>query len=500
MTGPCSRCRTILAGSANTALLAALEELSTRGPSAGLDEIAARLRSVGFHDVVSHADLLDLLDQLAKWSFAEPFRDYSAQLRDLNGVLAREESWALTRRGRGIVASVREAVLDAGRAVQLPARLLDSVERTVRGLIDKLDADAGLLPMELNDVRTRTQELQRVTADFYAALARLVQSDVTDDVLYGDNRDRVLDALRQFPREYGRALRRVDAALAELRACGHRRLVETAAVHAGPVDPREQQYWIDERLRYLSDLEAWFESDGTVARLIASASGAVYTMLIAIDRRYIAQRRGSDLGADFRMLAHSLHRQESDPDARRVYAAAFGDWPARHAVADQAREDVSHGTPADVGVTARTEAVTLREHERPGRTSGPPRKVPQLADQRAGAVAAAVADAQRRQRLAALLVTPGEVGLEYLAGVPGDAVMLLLAAIEVAVSRVDDVGGAYRAPIDGTSLTVEVRAGVAGRRVSVRLAEGVLSGPDLRIRVFVEAAGIGVTSVEAEAA
>lgn len=110
-----------------TALLAALEELSTRGPMSTPEEIAAQVRAVGYHDPLTDLDLRNALDQLAKWGFAEPFRDYAAPVRDYQGMIVRQESWALTRKGRGIVAAVRMAVVDARRALQLPSRLLDSV-------------------------------------------------------------------------------------------------------------------------------------------------------------------------------------------------------------------------------------------------------------------------------------------------------------------------------------------------------------------------------------
>ncbi|GAB3939258.1 hypothetical protein GCM10027614_21090 [Micromonospora vulcania] len=267
---------------------------------------------------------------------------------------------------------MRTAVVDSRRALQLPSRLLDSVERTVRDLIEHLSSDAGLLPTDLDDVRTRLDEMQRVTADFYAALAQMVQSDVTDDLLFGENRDRVIEALRQFPREYGRALRRVEAALTELESAGHRPLVETAAMHAGLLDARDQQDWIDERVRRLSDLAAWFAPLGSVQRLISSAAGAVHTLLVAIDRRYTALRRGSDLAADFRELAYSLFAQPDDESARRVYAAAFGQWPAVHAVVGTAEEDVAHATLAAGGTSRHQVDVILREHERVGRSSGRP--------------------------------------------------------------------------------------------------------------------------------
>jgi hypothetical protein len=71
----------------------------------------------------------------AKWGFAEPFRDYAAPVRSYQGMITRQEWWALTRKGRGLVAAVRAAVMDAGRALQLPSRLLDGVEHTInRGI------------------------------------------------------------------------------------------------------------------------------------------------------------------------------------------------------------------------------------------------------------------------------------------------------------------------------------------------------------------------------
>ena len=126
-------------------------------------------------------------------------------------------------------------------------------------MLEHFHGDPGLLTGDLDDVRTRIDELQRVTADFYGALA--VESDVTDDDVFGRNRDRVLEALAAVSAGVRWALRRVGDALAELRKVGHGPVVETAAVHAGLVDPAEQQRWVDERMRRLADLEAWLRLD-----------------------------------------------------------------------------------------------------------------------------------------------------------------------------------------------------------------------------------------------
>ncbi|WP_218005902.1 DUF2397 family protein [Actinomadura hibisca] len=474
-----------LARERNTALLAALEELSTRGPMADLDEVAAQMRSVGFHDPLSEHDLRIALDRLATAGLAEPFRDYTAPVRNYQGLIVRQEAWALTRKGRSVVAAVRTAVLDAGRALQLPSRLLVSVANTVTALVEHFgpERDHGLLPMDLNDVRTRIDELQRVTADFYTALAQLVQADVTDDALFGENRDRVIEALRQFPREYERGLAQVEQRLANLSKVGHRHIVEAAVAHAGLIDARDQHHWIEEQVRRLSDLEAWFVPDGTVQQLITSASGAVHTLLVAIDRRYSAHRRGSDLGADFHALARSLHRQASDEDARRVHAAAFGDWPAWHAVTPLSEEDVAHGTEAATSPNPRRIEVTLREHERQGRISGRPRKVPDTTAERDAALAQARAEAERRRRLTALLVTPGEVSLDHFNGLDAEAADALFRAVETALAQINSTTEAGTGRVDGANVLVEVRYGDT-RLTRAALAEGGLTTRDLRICVM----------------
>lgn len=472
-----------LARERNTAALAALEELSTRAPMSTLSDILTQIRQVGYRDPLTDLELREALDHLTKVLLVEPFRDYAALNSGLEAVIRRQEAWALTRTGRAVVAAVRTAVVDSRRALQLPNRLLDGVERTVRALLEHVDDDRGLLPGDLNDVRTRIDELQRVTADFYASLGRMVQSDVTDDDLFGDNRDRIVEALRQFPREYGRALRRVEQALVDLAEAGHRQIAEAAVTHAGLIDPRDQQHWVEERVRRLADLAAWFAPEGSVQRLITSATGAVHTLLVAIDRRYTALRRGSDLGADFRELAYSLNAQFSDDDARRVYAAAFGAWPSWHAAVPTAEEDVAFSTVAAAGATRHEIEVTLREHERAGPAGGRPRKVPDTSQARSEAFAQATAMAEVRRRLTGLLVTDGEVLLAHFAGLDSAAAAILLAAVEVALARYDPEAGYGEAHAEGASVLVRVRPVSPARRTTVHLAEGDLTGPDLRVTV-----------------
>jgi uncharacterized protein (TIGR02677 family) len=479
-----------------SALLAALEELSTRGPRSTLGEIGERLHAVGFHDPLSDVELRGLLDQLAAWEFAKPFRDFAAPLRNLHGVISRQEAWALTRRGRAIVAAVRTAVLSADRALQLPSRLLDSVEDTIRTLLEhagKTDGH-GLLDADLGNVETRIAELQRVTADFYDALGQLVQSDVTKDDVFDSNRDRIVEALRQFAREYDRAFVRVGSALATLRQVGHQHVVQCAVTHAGLLDPAAQQHWVTDRAGLLSALEAWFVPGGSVHRLVESAYGAVNTLLNAVDRRYNARLRGSDLAVDFRLLAQSLHRQPDDDSARQVYAAAFGDWPAWHVASGPAEEDVEHATSAAAGQAPFGVDLTLREHERHGPAGGRPRKVMDAGAERQAALVEAAAHADHRRRCAAALLTPGEVGLEHFAGLDSETAAVLFDAIQLALDMVEPATGVGQADADEAGVLVSVRLVGDGEQVTVPLAEGDLTGP--RLLVTVVPSGMAVPGLE----
>ncbi|MEV6851227.1 hypothetical protein [Actinoplanes sp. NPDC051411] len=111
--------------------------------------------------------------------------------------------------------------------------------------------------------------------------------------------------------------------------------IEKAVLYGVPMDTVRAATAAVTDLLGISD-PADGKADDTALNAVVSAlhSSSFHEQLVdaAIDRRYTALRRGSDLAADFRELAYSLYAQPDDDAARRVYAAAFGQWPAVHAV------------------------------------------------------------------------------------------------------------------------------------------------------------------------
>ena len=99
------------------------------------------------------------------------------------------------------------------------------------------------------------------------------------------------------------------------------------------------------------------------------------------------------------------------------------------------------------------------------------------------AVAKAAEEARRRRDLAALLITNGEVVLDHFAGLDSEAASVLLRAIETAIAQFDQNAGVGIGRADDANVVFTVRPGIIGRTVTVELAEGKLTGPDMRIAI-----------------
>jgi uncharacterized protein (TIGR02677 family) len=461
------------------ALLGALLVASTRMPMATLADLRVLLGDVGYRDPHSDEELRHALDLLVQQNLAKPFKDYTAVVADYRDALRRQEAWSLSTRGRVVVRAVRDAVTDLDRSLQLPPRLLDAVETTVRTLLEHLYDDPDLLVTDLAQVRTHLEQLQTATGDFYEAVAALVQHDVTDDSVFSVNRERILLALQQFARQTQRSLQRVRRALADLAEEGHAVVVERALPGANVLDADRQQAWVGEMRQLLDGLGTWFAPRGSVDRLIESAAGAIHTLLGAIERRFHASSRGSDLGADFRQLARMLHAQPSDQAAHQVFAAALGLWPARHPRRPDA-EDIAAAAMAADGTRCRVQ-VTLRPTERGAASAGRPRKLADVAADRDAAEAGAVAELVRLAGLAADLVTPGPVALTHFAGLDAEHTGLLARLLEGALDAFNPSSGSGTAAM--LQCELELWPGQPGRTVTVSLAEGTLIVPDLRVAV-----------------
>ncbi|GAA0325183.1 hypothetical protein GCM10010302_75360 [Streptomyces polychromogenes] len=463
----------------DTAVLAALLAGSTRGPTWTLSDIHRLLREVGYEEPIGNEDLAESIQRLIDAGHVVANPNYTDPVASYTDGLRRREAWSLTRRGRVVVAAVRDAQLRLERTMQLPARLLDSVEQTLRSLAAHHRRDAGMLAPVLAQVRTHLEQLQEASGDFYSAVGALTRPDVSDDDAFTANCRHILLALQQFAWRTEQSLGQVRAAFDEIHALGTQTVVRRALPGAGVLDVEAQDAWVAQRVRELSDLQAWLDPGGAVELLVSAAADAVHALLGAIDRRFHAATRGSDLGSDFRQVARMLHAQPDAPAAFQVFAAAFGLWPSRHPLT-LAEDDVAPGILSASG-SGRPVQVVLRRTQRGVASAGRPRNIPDLSRARRDASTRNREVLERLVAVTGALATEGRVPLSHFDDLDAEHTSALASLLDEALDAFDAAAGCGVAELAGARLTVW--PGRTGRWVDTCFEEGVLTTVDLLVEV-----------------
>ncbi|MEZ7131980.1 DUF2397 family protein [Nonomuraea sp. AD125B] len=130
--------------------------------------------------------------------------------------------------------------------------------------------------------------------------------------------------------------------------------------------------WLEERAVRWEELRAWFGAeDGGARRLHDQARQAVVALLESLDRIADARHRPVGAAADFRALARWFAAAPTEEDAHRLWDAAFGLGPARHAHLGHADAELvpagvpwARAEPVEVSALLRARGRT----ERVGRT------------------------------------------------------------------------------------------------------------------------------------
>ncbi|MCM3920126.1 DUF2397 family protein [Frankia sp. AiPs1] len=462
------------------AILSALLRLSGSAPMSTMRDIAEQMRRDGYGEPMPAEQLRSRLDGLVQMRLVLPFLSPTAAREDLRDGHRRQEAWSLSKKGRIIVRSVRDAINDLDRVLALPPQLIESIQDTLRELLLHLDEGPMRVALDLTHVRSHLGQLLDAAGDYYDAMRMLNQQDVTDDEVFSESRARIMLVLRQFVQHTQAGLAPLRRSLQDVRATGYAVIAEAAAPGIGAMAPGGTAAWIDDAVADLESLDAWFSSGGNIDRIIDSALYAIDALLSAITRRYYASNRTSDLAADFHELARLLHAQESAEDADGVFAAATGLWAAQHPQVTIDDDDV---LPAAITAAAPREAVSVSLRGRASSAAAPraPRRMENLELSRQAEEQAATAELARLAELSAGLVTPGMVGLAHFAEIDGAHLEVLVALLEEALDSYDaDLGF-------GEALTLRCRmrltTGRPGQVVTIPTTEGTLTAPDVRVEI-----------------
>lgn len=263
--------------------------------------------------------------------------------------------------------------------------------------------------------------------------------------------------------------------------------------------------WLEERAVRWEALRAWFAEDGGARRLHDVAREAVVALLESLDRIADARRRPAGAAADFRALARWFATAPTEDDAHRLWDAAFGLAPARHAHLGHADAELvpagvpwARAEPVEVSALLRSRGRT----ERVGRT-GKVRDVTALrAERRARAARERAALETAWSSLATTIsgATPAHGGGRTSAG-PGEpaasgtgamrlsrlgeldhaGLARLLDLIGRALAERPDAAGFRRAATADGRIEIVLRDPEDGAVAELRTPEGSFLGPDYLI-------------------
>ncbi|MGW2218041.1 TIGR02677 family protein [Nonomuraea sp. NPDC001684] len=519
----------------HTALLDVLGAAAERlEPALTAGEVRDRLRDRGWYAPVGDHDLTGALRQLAGWRLVEVVFDHAAGFATAEEYERGNLRYALTAQGEAAHAGLRQASATLATATPaswgaLPAAVLDAVADRLEELEALLaDPDPGRdrrVFTCLRELECHLDGLRRDTVRLNGELRRLLRAVGADVGTFHEAESATVAHLQEFLTGLEQRGETVARALRGVAARGvgvlHTRALAGADLPRIPGTDLATP-WLAARAAAWAELRQWFdpdlvpapESGGTgsgsagsggagsggaerggtgsggagsgggprLRRLQEVAGEAIVTLLGLLDRVTAARRPASGAAADFRALARWFATAPAEDDAHRLWDAAFGLGPARHAHLGHAdAELVPAGTPwAEAGPVAVSALLRSRGRtERMGRTG----RVRDVAALRAERRARAEKEHAGLEAAWRALATTGSVRLSQLGALDHDTLGRLLDLLGRALAARPDATGLRRAVTSDGRVEVVLRAPGDGAVAVLRTSEGWFRGPDYLLDV-----------------
>lgn len=489
----------------HVAVMAAFEHAGVLAPVLNLDGVRSALRQVRWDEPVADDELVSVLAALAGWGLLEVSQDHTATYATPEEFERRNLQWSLAPKGEAAVAGLLAALESLRHVASLQPAVLHAIGDALAEVADVLEAPPtaatdDVVWVRLKEVEAHLAGLVTSVRQFNTQLQRLVRAggepegpagggvdgDAAPDVFL-EVKQRTVSYLRDFVDDVDRPRRRVQQAMARLD--GRLADVFDRAVRGANLapladdDPRPT--WIAERERRWEALAAWFAPGGgarpRVDGLLDVARAAIIELLRVLERRWDERRRSASVARDLRALADRFAAAPSEDDAHRLFHAAFGLWPARHAhlAAEDAeprqpRRAWGETDPVEVAPSLRTTG-TLDQRGRSRPVADPDRFRTHRLRAQAEALAA-------HHQVRAALVTDGLVRLADLPALDPAAFAELLVLLAAALDARPSADGARRAlSVDGQVEVVLTDADGADARL--RTEAGVLTAPNFGVEI-----------------
>nr|WP_240204526.1 TIGR02677 family protein [Streptomyces actuosus] len=481
--------RAELYGAVLDAFGAAGEHLET---ALGLDAVRRRLRGVGWAAAVDDAELHDVLARLVQWELLDVVHNHAENYRTAEEYERRNLQYSLTRRGEAALAGVRHALEVLASTGALQTAVLEAIADRLDELCLLSDEPAAAdrrIYTTLRELEGHLDALVENTKAFNGELQRLLRAEGADPEVFREVKAATVAYLQEFLVNLDRRGRTVAAAVARVEERGTAGLRERAlrGAELPPVageDPAAA--WLERRRARWAGLRAWFlPDDGArprIEQLHDIARRAIVSLLQVLERINESRRRSSSAVQDFRELARWFAAAPAEEDLHRLWSAAFGLGPARHAHLAHPDPELippshswSDAPPVAVSALLRTSGRT----ERFTRTA----KVRDVTAVRAARAERARVERAELARAWRLLETDGPVRLSSF-GVLDPAVFdRLLDLLGRALTARPDTAGLRRATTGDGRVEIALSPPPDGRTAVLRTSAGALAGPDYVVRV-----------------
>ncbi|HKN56313.1 MAG TPA: TIGR02677 family protein [Amycolatopsis sp.] len=459
----------------------------------GLDDVRARLRSVGWLDALEDEDLSKALEQLRDWKLVDVIQNHSENYRTAAEYERRNLQYSLTRQGEAAFAGVVHAMGVLASTGALQTAVLDAISDRLGDLVRELGEGSDRRVFStLTELEGHLEALRGNTKQFNGELQRLLRADGANIATFHEVKASTVAYLQEFLTNLEHRTHTIAVRIRQVEDHGvglmhQRALLGADLPQLSGTDPGPA--WLEHRWARWDGLRAWFlPTDGSQPRteqLHAVARRAIITLLQVLDRITESRRRSSSAVADFRELARWFTVVPAQDDLHRLWSTMFGLSSARHAhLAHPDPELVSstsswhEAPPVEVSPLLRTAGRTER-FTRTGR-------VRDVAAIRAARAERALAERAELEAAWNMLDTGGVVRLSAFTRLDHSVFERLLDLLGRALGTTPGRNGTRRSTTSDGRIEILLRQPHDGAVARLSTPRGQFHGPDYEIEIRAE--------------